>query len=138
MKAKHHESLFKLADEISHLVSELPAGTKHPIQNRCSKIKVITKKVFNNMETEANLTSEQIADRYIAKKAIFEAMTQGRRLSLLDSREFDVSQFHTTICDIRKEIEDKNLPWDLKNQWITFGKRGKRCKEYWLERKAES
>ena len=77
--------------------------------------------------------SKQIADRYIAKKAIFEAMTKGRKVSFLDSREFEVSEFHTQICGIRQDIEDKNLPWVLKDKWITFGKHGKRCKEYWLE-----
>ena len=90
------------------------------------------------MNTEDNFTSRQIADRYNAKKAVFEAMCQGRKVSCLDSREFEVSEFHTTICKIRQDIDSKSLPWDLKDRWITFGKHGKRCKEYWLERRVES
>ena len=43
------------------------------------------------MNTQDHQTSRQIADRYIAKKAIFEAMLQGRKISLLDSVEFEVS-----------------------------------------------
>lgn len=90
------------------------------------------------MNTEDNSTSQQIADRYNAKKAVFEAMCKGRKVSFLDSREFEVSEFHTTICKIRQDIDSKSLPWDLKDRWITFGKHGKRCKEYWLERRVES
>ena len=89
------------------------------------------------MDTEDNFTSRQIADRYNAKKAVFEAMCQGRKVSFLDSREFEVAEFHTTICKIRKDIESKSLPWELKDRWISFGKYGKRCKEYWLERRME-
>jgi hypothetical protein len=78
-------------------------------------------------------TQKQIADRYIAKKAIFDAMMNGRKISLLDSVEFEVSQMHTTICNIRQDIEDKNLPYVLKDEWMEFGKHGKKCKRYWLE-----
>ena len=91
-----------------------------------------------DMNTEDNFTSQQIADRYNAKKAIFEAMTQGRKVSFLDSREFEVSEMHTIICKIRKDIDSKSLPWELKDQWISFGRHGKRCKEYWLERRVRS
>ena len=69
-----------------------------------------------DMNTEDNFTSQQIADRYNAKKAIFEAMTQGRKVSFLDSREFEVSEMHTIICKIRKDIDSKSLPWELKDQ----------------------
>lgn len=76
---------------------------------------------------------KQIADRYNAKKAIFQAMTKGRRISILDSSEFMVAEMHTTICKIRKDIEDKNLPWEMRDQWVE--PYGKRFKEYWLEAK---
>ena len=81
-------------------------------------------------------TQKQIADRYIAKKAIFDAMMKGRRITFLDSAEFEVSEMHTTICNIRRDIEDKNLPVVLKDEWIEFGRHGKRCKRYWLEAKS--
>ena len=88
------------------------------------------------MNTEDHQTQRQIAGRYIAKKAIFEAMLGGRKISLLDSVEFEVSQMHTQISSIRKDIEDKNLPWVLKDEWMEFGNHGKKCKRYWLENKS--
>lgn len=137
MRPKYTETMLRLTREIQDLAKDLPPGKGHQIFNRCSKINVIIKK-NKDMNIEDNFTSQQIADRYNAKKAVFEAMCQGRKLSFLDSREFEVSEFHTTICLIRKDIDSKNLPWDLKDRWITFGKHGKRCKEYWLERRTQA
>ena len=137
MRPKYTETMLRLTREIQDLAKDLPPGKGHQIFNRCSKINVIIKKI-KDMNIEDNFTSQQIADRYNAKKAVFEAMCQGRKLSFLDSREFEVSEFHTTICQIRKDIDSKNLPWDLKDRWITFGKHGKRCKEYWLERRTQA
>ena len=139
MKPKYDENLVRILREIQDIAQGLPPGKKHPIFNRCNKaIMIIKKKSKRTMATEDNFTSQQIADRYNAKKAIFEAMTQGRKVSFLDSREFEVSEFHTTICKIRKDIDSKSLPWELKDQWISFGRHGKRCKEYWLEKRVES
>ena len=137
MKAKHTDNILRLAREIQEIAKGLAPGKRHKIQNRCSRISVLTRKI-KDMNTEDNFTSQQIADRDNAKKAVFEAMCQGRKVSCLDSREFGVSEFHTTICKIRQDIDSKSLPWDLKDRWITFGKHGKRCKEYWLERRVES
>ena len=132
MKAKHTDNILRIAREIQEIAKGLAPEKRHQIQNRCSRIGVLTRKT-KDMDTEDNFTSRQIADRYNAKKAVFEAMCQGRKVSFLDSREFEVSEFHTTICKIRKDIESKSLPWELKDRWISFGKYGKRCKEYWLE-----
>lgn len=137
MRPKYTETMLRLTREIQALAKDLPPGKGHQIANRCSKINVIIKKI-KDMNTEDNFTSQQIADRYNAKKAVFEAMCQGRKVSCLDSREFEVSEFHTTICKIRQDIDSKSLPWNLKDRWITFGKHRKRCKEYWLERRVES
>lgn len=137
MKAKHTDNILRIAREIQEIAKGLAPGKRHQIQNRCSRISVLTRKT-KDMNTEDNFTSRQIADRYNAKKAVFEAMTQGRKVSFLDSREFEVSEMHTIICKIRKDIDSKSLPWELKDQWISFGRHGKRCKEYWLERRARS
>lgn len=137
MKANHTDNILRLAREIQEIAKGLAPGKRHQIQNRCSRISVITRKT-KDMNTEDNFTSQQIAERYNAKKAVFEAMCQGRKVSCLDSREFEVSEFHTTICKIRQDIDSKSLPWDLKDRWITFGKHRKRCKEYWLERRVEA
>ena len=137
MRPKYTETMLRLTREIQALAKDLPTGKRHQIENRCSKVNVLIRNT-KDMNTEDNFTSQQIADRYNAKKAVFEAMCQGRKVSCLDSREFEVSEFHTTICKIRQDIDSKSLPWDLKDRWITFGKHGKRCKEYWLERRVES
>lgn len=139
MKPKYDENLVRIMREIQEAAQGLPPGKKHPIVNRCSKaIMIINKKSNRTMATEDNLTSQPIADRKNAKMAIFEAMTKGRKITFLDSREFEVSEMHTTICNIRKDIEEKNLPYELKDKWITFGKHNKRCKEYWLERREQT
>lgn len=85
------------------------------------------------MNNNYGQTSRQISDRYNAKQAVFNALKNGREISLLDSMEFELSQMHTTITYIRKDIREKNLPYILKDRWITFGKHGKRCKAYRLE-----
>lgn len=83
---------------------------------------------------EFEQTHKQIVDRYNGKKAIFNAMVQGRHISLENSMEFAISQMHSQMCYIRKDIEDKNLPYVLRSKWIASGKFGKRIKEYWLEK----
>ena len=137
MRPKYTETMLRLTREIQTLAKDLPPGKGHQIANRCSKINVIIKKI-KDMNTDDNFTSQQIADRYNAKKAVFEAMCQGRKVSFLDSREFEVSQFPTTICTLRKDIDSKSLPWELKEQWNSFVRHGKRCKEYWRARRVRS
>ena len=107
MRAKFTETMLRLTREIQKFARDLPPGKGHQIMNRCSKINLLIRK-SKAMNTEDNFTSQQIADRYNAKKAIFEAMTQGRKVSFLDSREFEVSEMHTIICKIRKDIDSKS------------------------------
>ena len=121
--------------EIKSISCDLPQGKRNQISNRCDKISSTIKKM-KDMNTEGHQTQRQIADRYNAKKAIFDAMMNGRRISFLDSAEFEVSEMHTQMHCIRKDIEDKNLPYTLKDEWMEFGKHGKRCKRYWLEAKS--
>lgn len=121
--------------EIKTLTSDLPPGKRNQISNRCDKISSTIRKM-KVMNTEDHQTQRQIADRYIAKKAIFDAMMNGRKISFLDSAEFEVSEMHTQMHCIRQDIEDKKLPYVLKDEWMAFGKHGKRCKRYWLEAKS--
>ena len=137
MRSKYTETMLRMTREIKKLARDLPPGKGHQIMNRCSKINLLIRK-SKDMNIDDNFTSQQIADRHNAKKAIFEAMTQGRKVSFLDSREFEVSEFHTTICKIRQDIDSKSLPWELKDQWISFRRHGKTYKEYWLERRVRS
>lgn len=80
-------------------------------------------------------TYEQIRDRYIAKQAIFAAMVAGRHISMLNSHEFKVSEMHTQMHCIKRDIADRNLPYIVHDRWIPCGTAGKRCKEYWLTAK---
>lgn len=136
MTPKYDRTIDNLIGEIRTLSKSYPKGKSNQIGNRCDKLQLLIKKSLRLMNNDNEQTQRQVADRYNAKKAIFEAMTQGRHISLLDSREFEISQMHTTICDIRRDIEDKNLPFSMKDRWITFGVHNKRCKEYWLEERS--
>lgn len=77
-------------------------------------------------------TSTQIEKGECGKRKVFNALLEGRTLSLLDSREFELSEFHTTITKIRKEIAVKLLPYTLKSEWFEFAE-GRRAKRYWIE-----
>jgi hypothetical protein len=133
MKPKYNETIWKVLAEIKDLSKELPQGKRNQISNRCDKISSTIKKMKVMNTSENKQTQRQIADRYIAKNAIFEAMMNGRRISFLDSAEFEVSEMHTQMHCIRQDIADKNLPVVLKDEWMEFGKHGKKCKRYWLE-----
>lgn len=133
MKPKYNETIWKVLAEIKDLSKDLPQGKRNQISNRCDKISSTIKKMKVMNTSETKQTQRQIADRYIAKKAIFDAMMNGRRISFLDSAEFEVSEMHTQMHCIRKDIEEKNLPVVLKDDWMEFGKHGKKCKRYWLE-----
>lgn len=123
-----------MTNELRNLYKEantLPAGKRNKVQNLINKISC-TIKSCNNEQTQ-----QQIIDRDNAKQAILEAMKKGRRISFLDSAEFEVCEMHTQIHTIRKDIEQKNLPYTLCDEWIEFGKHGKKCKRYWLEKKED-
>jgi hypothetical protein len=73
--------------------------------------------------------------KYIAKRAIFEALTGGRKLSQMDCREFEVEDMRTPISHMKDDI--RSAGYDLKSQWILTPK-GRRIKEYWLTNKQNS
>lgn len=139
-------NFYNTIEEVRRIAAaSLPEGVARRISNHLNKAVVVSRRYERTgkalaapvAEDDPNFTSQQIADRYIAKKAIFDALTKGRRISFLDSREFNVSEMHTQMHCIRQDIEDKNLPYTLHSRWIGCGLAGKRCKEYWLEDKTE-
>ena len=118
----------------------LPQGQRNRMLNYIDKLKGTVRRASQHPAFEVTLdeqTHDQIADRYIAKKAIFDALMKGRRITLKDSREFKVSEMHTQMHCIRRDIEDHHLPWVLCSRWVDVNLAGKRCKEYWLERPAD-
>lgn len=138
IQPKYNESINRICNEISAIIGDLPAGKKNMVINRLSKIKVINTKISKTMETThiPEQSSEQIAARYNAQKAILEAMLGGRHISFLDSQEFKICEMHTAICYIRKHIESKGLPYELKGEWFEFAP-GKRAKMYHIEKVEE-
>ena len=73
--------------------------------------------------------------KYIAKKAILQALLNGRRLSQMDCREFQIEDMRTPVCHLKPRFEATH---DLKTEWIRTPVRNARIKQYWLEPKQES
>lgn len=71
-------------------------------------------------------------DRYIATKAILNALKEGRQLSQLDCEEFKVEDMRTIVSHLKKHYE---ADYDLKWVWITTPVLGRRIKLYWLDPK---
>lgn len=146
-KNNYDARILQNVKEIRDLVDDLPIWKKHRIINRLQKISSLSRRPYMRGDSrqlsldlpegpEANeQTQLQIGDRYIAKKAIYEAMLGGRKVSLEDSRHFRVSEMHTQIHCIREDIKKKDLPVVLHSRWRETGLLGKRIKEYWLEPK---
>lgn len=68
-------------------------------------------------------------DRYIATKAILNALKEGRQLSQLDCEEFKVEDMRTIVSHLRPKFEDTH---DLNFIWITTPVMNRRIKLYWL------
>lgn len=129
-------------DGIKKLAAFLPKGKANALLNKCAKIGAYARKGQALIEApQGSLfprevhapevsTNEDIAARYVARRAIFEAM-KSRKVSLEDAERFRVSQMHTQIHCIRREIQDKRLPWVLCDEAVQRpGRRG--YKRYWL------
>ena len=129
-------------DGIKKLAAYLPTGKANALLNKCAKIGAYARKGQALIEApQGSLfprevhagdinTNEDIAARYVARRAIFEAM-KTRKVSLEDSARFRVSQMHTQISCIRREIEDKGLPWILCDEEVRRPDR-RGYKRYWL------
>ena len=111
---------------IKEQVRTAPSGTRNKIDNRCRKITLIFKKMEKIMNAQ---------QKYIARQAIFEAMTGGRKLSQMDCREFEVEDMRTPMSHMKDRFEAAGFT--LNSQWIQTPK-GRRIKEYWLERRVQS
>ena len=72
------------------------------------------------------------SEKYNAKKAILNALMDGRHLSQMDSREFKVTDMRTPIAQLKPDYQGT---YELKTKWITTPVRGARIKEYWLEQR---
>lgn len=62
------------------------------------------------------------------------ALMAGRRLSLYDSKEFELSEMHTVFAKIRASVYKGKFPgWVMCSKWCTTVD-GIRYKQYWFER----
>lgn len=68
-------------------------------------------------------------DRYIATKAILNALKDGRQLSQLDCEEFKVEDMRTIVSHLKPKYQDTH---DLQFVWITTPVLNRRIKLYWL------
>ena len=68
--------------------------------------------------------------KYNARKAILNALLDGRHLSQMNCREFMVEDMRTPVSHLKPHFEKTHT---LRTRWITTPVRGARIKEYWLE-----
>lgn len=71
--------------------------------------------------------------KYNAKAAILNALMDGRHLSQMDCREFQIEDMRTPISHLKGKFQDTHT---LNTRWITTPVRGARIKEYWLTKKS--
>ena len=116
----------------------LPLGARNAVMNKCSKLSRYAQKAAAQLErghyrTAAYdaRTNEDIAAQARCKKAVFEAMLAGRHVDLRNAAEFHVSQMHTAIAQIRRDIDRKHPDLLLCDEWVRL--EGTRpFKSYWI------
>ena len=123
--------------------AHLPQGEANKVLNKCAKLASYAKKAAAQLErghyrTAAYdaRTNEDIAAQARCKQAVFEAMLAGRHVDLRNASEFHVSQMHTAIAQIRRDIDRKNKYPGLLlcDEWVR--PQGTRpFKSYWIDKK---
>lgn len=77
-------------------------------------------------------TTKQEFKRKAAIRRIVDALKRGRKISVYNSREFEIAEMHTAICKIRSKIaEGKITGYVMKSCWDE--RDGIRYKIYWFE-----
>ena len=117
-------------------------GEKNAILNRLAALDQWSKKVakqqltahYRHASYDAR-TNDDIAAQMRAKKAVFAALMAGRRVDLTMAAEFHVSQMHTAIAQIRRDISSKHLDLILCDEWLRPDDGRRPYKQYWLVQK---
>lgn len=132
-------------DRIRKAAAGLPTKQRNAILCGCDRLTVIGRKAARQLNTAHRRgavadapydarTEEDMAAQAEAKKAVFNALLAGSRVDLTDAARFHVSQMHTVICKIRKEIDANGLPMVMCNEW--HRPEGRRpYKRYWIVKK---
>ena len=120
----------------------LPQGKRNLILNNCAKLSKFARVAGKQLQVghyrHANYdarTEEDFKNLDNQKKRIWAALLAGRTLSLENAGEMGTSQMHTHFAYIRREIERKNLPYVLCDEWYNPGDGRSRFKKYWLQDK---
>lgn len=140
----------RAAEQIARLrklTRDLPPGKARQLSNACDRLTSLTRKGQAIMDSPVGYlfprptnarydarTQDDMAALADAKKAVFQAMLGGRKVSLKDSQEFRTSQMHTTIAKIRQDIDRKDLPYILCDEWTEDN--GRHFKQYWITPKS--
>lgn len=117
-------------------------GEKNAILNRLSAIESWARKSnaqlqrghYRHAAYDAR-TNDDIAAQMRAKKAVFAALMAGRRVDLTMAAEFQVSQMHTAIAQIRRDIYRKHPDLILCDEWLRPDDGRRPYKQYWLVQK---
>lgn len=120
----------------------LPTGKRNLVLNNCAKLATYARKAGKQLATAHHRgpvhqpwdarESQDFVNLDSQKKRIWAALLSGRILSLENAGEFGTSQMHTRIACIRREIEDKHLPYTFCDEWCYPGEGRSKFKKYWL------
>jgi hypothetical protein len=130
---------------IRKVAESLPeSGKRLSILNNCAKLSKYAQVAGKQLQTahyrHANYdarTDVDFANYATQRKKIWAALLAGRRVSIEMEDEVGHMEFHTRISEIRNEIRDKNLPYELCDEWFHPGEGRSKYKKYWLEPKLE-
>ena len=117
-------------------------GEKNAILNRLAALDQRSKTVakqqltahYRHADYDAR-TNDDIAAQMRYKKAVFAALMAGRRVDLTMAAEFQVSQMHTAIAHIRRDISRKHPELILCDEWLRPDDGRRPYKQYWLVQK---
>lgn len=130
-------------DGLRKLAAFLPKGKVNSLQNKCAKIYSYARKaqamvdspVYRITASQSAFydarTEDDMVSQAKCQKAVFNALLGGRKIDLRNAAEFRVSQMHTTIAKIRRDIYRQHPELTLCDEWIR--PEGTRpYKRYWI------
>ena len=139
MKPNYDKRIVEVLEAMRRDADTYPRGERNRAINRIGKLNSLLRRKTAREGSEfievPGPSSADVAARYEARKAIYNALKEGRHLTLKDSEEFRTSEFHTDICKIRKRLERTDSQLEMRDRWVEPLGGGARFKEYWLEEK---
>ena len=72
------------------------------------------------------------------RKQIWDALKDGKHLDIVSAQNLcGTRDLRSNISVLRKRIDEQNLPYVIMFKWKYINE-STRCKEYWMEEKAEA